>query len=350
MAATVAFVDGYDHYPSNINTAGYGLMSTYVQGFISGNGVSLATGLNGVGFCLQIDSTSVGGEIRRAWGVENAKISHGFAMKIRQLGSGNQAILRYLNNAGNSQFVLGLSELGMPYVTGEGGTILAYAPVILNINVRYFWEVYADLDAGTFVLKIQGIERINLAGVDIRDSTGNVSACEWPAIGTFSGGDGAVTKCSFDDQILIYDEIYPIGEIEVFTSNVASDTADSDWVPLSGSDNYAMVDEARVDGDTTYNTSNTPGDLDLFDFPDLAFVPDYVVCFSVVNCAKKEASSTRTIKGAAKVNGTIYYGADYNLSNDWTYDYYHSLKSPDTLLEWTFAEINGTQTGYELVL
>lgn len=146
--------------------------------------------------------------------------------------------------------------------------------------------------------------------------------------------------------------------ITTITSGTFRPSADGDVIeltPKTGVDNYAMVDEATFDGDTTYNGYSAVGGdwtkKDLYHIPNHttetgAITKITVVCKS--RCVYRvsidgEYRQTPTIK----IGGVIYYG-DYGilpLMNNYVTQAHTWTQNPNTSAAWTWANIDDLQIG-----
>lgn len=126
-----------------------------------------------------------------------------------------------------------------------------------------------------------------------------------------------------------------------------ADTATADWTPNTGSDHYAMVDEAPPDDDTTRLKADGPGLTDIFNFSTVAVPsPDWSVRAAVVvaYARKTDANFDSTLRLVQEYDGTVQesdarqLGISYN--NVWG-----RWEAPPGLETWTEARINQAQFG-----
>ena len=125
----------------------------------------------------------------------------------------------------------------------------------------YYLEIEAVIHGSTGSVKVckNGVQVISATGVNTKgQSQDGVSTLRLRMPGTT-----AWAACNVDD-VYVADAATRLGDSRVITLVPDGDTGDKDWSPSSGEDNYAMVDEEQVDGDTSYVASSTPGDLDFY--------------------------------------------------------------------------------------
>lgn len=120
----------------------------------------------------------------------------------------------------------------------------------------------------------------------------------------------------------------------------------SDWTPLTGTDNWAMIDEPQADGDTTYNHTETLNAKDIFGFAD-GEVPEAVIAVGFVSWHRKEDSATRRWRHVLRVDGTDFNGDDVFASDTYGRRIDFWMQNPDTVADWDPADLAGIQGGYE---
>jgi hypothetical protein len=127
------------------------------------------------------------------------------------------------------------------------------------------------------------------------------------------------------------------------------DTASKDWTPSSGTDHYAMVDEAGPDNDTTYIEANVAGYKDLFDYGALSRITSGINGIQInsdVRCTDSnqfnllqvaKSGSTESDGTAVAVNSTSFKTKARILEQD-----------PSTLAAWTASAVNAAQFGVKV--
>ena len=126
-----------------------------------------------------------------------------------------------------------------------------------------------------------------------------------------------------------------------------SDTATADWTPNTGSDHFAMADEAPPDDDTTRLKADGPGLTDIFNFSTVAVPsPDWSVRAAIVTAyaRKTDANFDSTLRLVQEYDGVVQesderqLGISYN--NVWA-----RWETPPGEETWTEARINQAQFG-----
>lgn len=152
-------------------------------------------------------------------------------------------------------------------------------------------KIYSHASAGTVQIRINGGLVIDASGLN---TTGG-------DITSILIGNSRTANVYFDN-IFIADDW--CGELKSYLVKPSSDVV-SDFTPSAGSDNYAMVDDAAQDGDTTYVEADTVGHADLYGYED---VPTDITikAVSIVTVAKKTDAGDRAIKHIARQDAVDY--------------------------------------------
>lgn len=206
--------------------------------------------------------------------------------------------------------------------------------------------------AGTIELDLNGVNLISLTSQD----TNNAGAVPEIDNVEIEGSTGSLTI----DDFYIIDTVGTapqndlLGDTGVWTILPIGDGTTNDWAvlePSTPTTSFDKVDDPTPDDDVTYVASDISAALELFD---MATVPDpggTSAIFSVqLNMyARKDATTTRLIKGKARVNSTNFDGANQPIVS--AYDYYHELwdDDPDTAVQWIESGINAAEFGVEIV-
>ncbi|PSJ50518.1 hypothetical protein C7I85_30010 [Mesorhizobium soli] len=136
--------------------------------------------------------------------------------------------------------------------------------------------------------------------------------------------------------------------IDTLRPNAAGDSAALQR--FGAATNWQAVAETAADGDTSYVYSGTSGNVDLYNFADLATTPSAITAVIVNNHVRAEGAGTINVRAKAKrststangdtieIAGTAYR----NIQQAFTTD-------PSTSAAWTAAGVNAAQIGLEVV-
>lgn len=246
------------------------------------------------------------------------------------------------------------------FYPGSGGTISVYrstnvllatsAPGVIRAGWNYYEaKVLIHPSAGTVYLRINGNVVFNLTGLNTQ---GWATDATWAWVKwSFPGG-------SLDDVYIcdgsgsVNNDV--LGECRVIALLPVTDAVDpgthADFACSTGTDHGAMVDEWDSNEDTDYVTSDTPGDMDSWNYPALGYTGDIKgVQLSIF--AKKNDSGTRAIRGLARPASTDYFSpADGYLNT--TYLYWMTVweLNPEDSAAWEVADVDGAEFGVKVTV
>lgn len=159
---------------------------------------------------------------------------------------------------------------------------------------------------------------------------------------------GAGSNATFSD-LYVADTL--LGPQRVSTLMPSGDGALSQWTPLSGTTHFNLVNEQPPDGDTSYVSSSTPGNIDLYTFPGLAYTPANVFGAQVSFYARKDDVAARQIAAEVRSGGANFVGSTLPVLTTSYIDSYLQCFNTDpfTGLAWTPTGINAAQFGVNLI-
>lgn len=170
-----------------------------------------------------------------------------------------------------------------------------------------------------------------------------------PIMGVFWQGNTFITTTDGT----IYKAQINLSTTEKVPSGAGSVTQ---WTPLSAT-NFSNVDEGigATDGDTSYVSSSTIGQIDTYAMTNYSFTDPNVPFGSVYNQLYLRRTSTGgttpVMRGVCRISGVNYFTAmDSAIDNDTAY-HLHTFfwnVNPATGLQWTWTAIDAAEFGYEL--
>ena len=350
MVLTVGVVDGFDHYPSSISgTGGFGT----VWQLVGAGGTatpSFTTGYRGRGKRLEMSEglLSDAGVMRTV--PPSKQISMHIASQFAHFDTTQGREWLSFRNASNAEIFTLYTLPTQKLALYQAGVFVGQTAQIISLNVAHRFNLAVDITSPSscdIQMWVDGDPNkgFHLSGVDAVNSTANVELIRLSQGGYGASADGG-NDHGFDDFVYCYGAATNIGELEVITNGPTSDTQ-KQWIPLTGTDNYAMVDEIPPNLDTDYNSSSVVGNIDLQKFPALPTAVDSIFCLSQIFCARKEEAGTRGFAAVMKGTGANVIGPTQNVATTYDYFYQHYLQNPDTLAAWLAAERTAASFGYE---
>lgn len=258
-------------------------------------------------------------------------------------------------DSGTTQVSVDLTNAGQVKIK-RAGVLLATAGFSIPTATYVYLEakvVIATGTGGSVVLRLNG-GSLNGGSTSTHtslntSSTGNAFAGA-VRIGSVSNGDSNASM-RFDD-VYIADTTGSfnndfIGDVRIYAV-FADGAGDSTQLALTGAaTNWQAVSENPPDSDTSYVSSSTVTDKDLYNFatvPAASVIPAVVVWLR----ARKDDAGTRSVRGLAKLSGTeVDSGADAALNT--TYTFHGELFERDPATNaWTGTNFNSSQFGVKV--
>lgn len=329
---------------------GFDGKTAQLAGLYSGtsNQATYVTGRFSPGFALYgVNSGSTWDEYVRTIGTTTTLYT-GFAFFLGQSANGFESSLLNLYSGGSVVLQLRVngSNLALP------GQLRVYTTAQLGITSTgvpapwHFIEMKVVCGTGTsgsVIVRQNGVETLNLTGVN----TGSASVDK---IGLRLGSATNTAGCSHTvDDWYVCDQFGSInnnfmGDIRVVNLVPTGAGTTTQLTPSTGA-NWDCVNEVPP-VTTDYVSSATPGNYDLYAYSDLA----YADIRGVKVTALAVASDAGAIKGRNRVYSatTSQYGADNTLGA--TAQGFADIieKDPNTSSQWTTANLNAAQFGWEV--
>lgn len=367
----VVFFDGFNSYqagvsltsPSDMVDNGWGVVgwsgSRIVTGGRYGTGARcFSVGSRVYTAAVQLDT----GYLSRSYTAQS-KASCGFAM--RNLNSTvrdtNGSLMTFLSGTNiNANFGIGYYPRRNYYYIyfNKTGFTTTYSTPIKNFNFAdwHFYEFEMDFSQTGFAkVYVDGSLVLTVNG-DMRSLSTNLSTSDnlrfYP---TFRQSVYYyVDDCLFDDFYLT-DTDQRLGDVNIITLRPSADTAQKQWVPSTGSSNYAMINSVQYSQTPTqYVTTNSVAN-DYYEFDDLptsgigvtgpikAIRPNSY--FSKTSIGDTQTSQIMKV-GTTPIVGIATRPLEANMSFISTESY---SVNPVTSSNWTRAEINSLTVGLSSV-
>lgn len=349
---TVVYVDGFDMY--NGAQANIGLASRYSLSVAQYAPSATTPFTNGQSMRIAGDVQFSVGNCIRSVGQNLVTSCVGFYFKGDNINSNStrsSAAMLYLwdQNANAPQLGLQLLSSGIWVINrySATGTITAEmcrTTVGILGSTWYHMALVTTIDdtVGTVELWIDGVLAASATGLD----TKNTANAFWNQIYWYNFTLGA--SFTYIDDFYITDQASFLGIRRVETLRPSADTAQKQWTPNSGTANFSRVNEATVDGDTSYVSTTTVGFKDLYDFSDLSSNPALIDAVQVTAFPRKTDATARTLCNSVKSGSTNSDGTAYALN----VGYLHSPRlmnlNPDGSVAWTYSAVNALQGGPKL--
>lgn len=219
--------------------------------------------------------------------------------------------------------------------------------VSVSLSEYTFMEVYAYIHdtLGEISVFLNGAEVVTLTALDTRSSTTSLLVDRID----FRPGSGAGSECGpwyFGSCDAKTDRK---GPIQGFLLLPSADTADDDFIPSSGTDAFAMIDDAPDDDDVTYIKSNVNGDKSVFDLTNLtAGTFGAIIGAKAFVIVRAEDYTDHKFKLGLKSGAVYLYDVDAYPTLAYNMRTVVTGVDPNTSAAWTGTNLNAAQVSLEL--
>ena len=145
-----------------------------------------------------------------------------------------------------------------------------------------------------------------------------------------------------------------LGDVRVdalFPTADGTTTTFATTFPASPTTHWDKVDEISPDGDTSYNESSTPGELDLVTLANLPAISGggSVKGIQINIVSRKDDAGARSIREVTRTAATNYTGDTVALATGYTTQEAVRQINPNTGVLWTEAAVDAIEVGYEVI-
>jgi hypothetical protein len=360
---SLLFIDSFDHYATADLTEKWTATGATGGGTVaigSGNGRHSSHG-------LRVGQTNVGSAetfyVQKVLAPSDATVILGVAVLVptATVGSLGRMPIAFVRDGSTTQISLNLnSDFTLTVMRGphDAGTALGTttAPIPAGSFTYVELQVLIHPSAGTVAVRINGAAVLSLTGQNTRAS----GTSTWTSIG-LGVFDSVINTTSSTTTTIDYDDLYVLdgagaaplngflGDCRIDVRFPTGAGATTGWTPNTGA-NWAAVDDAAPDDDTTYTSAPAAGVTDTFVVQDAPVAGAAI--YGVQHCvsAKKTDSGAATIAPVIRHGGTDYPGADQSPSTAYTVLLQIAALNPGTAAAWTEAGFNAAEFGYRRTL
>lgn len=336
----IAILDGFEDYPGRAD-AGIGLISEWWGSNATGNSqLSLVAGRVGG------QAVRFRGSVFLAKPIPASTEVAGF-FAIRRITNAGSNVLVLANGATYVQHIrFAYDADGVLTVYGPTDVVLGFIDFALPFNTWASIAYAAKIDdtLGSVTIWINGEKKLEVTNVDTKaNAVANVDRIRFTSNAGLATDGFDLDDVRVDNATLVQ---IPEGRFAVVAA-IADVT--SDFTPLSGADNFAMVDDTTCDADVSYNVSNTVGHKDKFSVAELPFNPDVIYAVQLSMASRKEDVATRRMQMFLESGAATTTGPDKFETTDYTFQRLIMTDNPDTATPFTKATLASVMIGYELI-
>jgi hypothetical protein len=370
---SLIWMEGFDHEAGTTDLQNGIIVPTMRPGVAAGSGQTFNAALSNSGTRWDVGAylTATGGGSYIEIGgfvipFSSATFTQGYFGCALQIPSGGVAYFSFYDIAnGIEQISISIFSTGSFSVYRGGisnvnysGQTPLFSGFITNFSVNWnYIEMYLLVDpaSGAFTLMCNGRQIATQTGLNTSNNINSANNQTVPASGVFSGmGCGALNSVAvgFDDMYFNdttgsapYNTF--LGDVRIQTAKVNGSGTYAQFTPLTGT-NWSQVSDSVVDGDASYNYSNTIGQKDTF-VTTGGYINSTVFGVQIVAYARKDDAINRQLANYIISNGTEVAGSSNYLASSYAYNKDVFVTDPHTSAPWTAGGVNSLEIGYKLI-
>lgn len=337
MATTLALIEGFDTYGAASQLAALPGVAFTVSGWSVTQTGRLA------GYSVRGPSNTSAPLVYDADRLTSTSVTDTYFLMcgIKPLLTSAQRRFRFMDSSDVPHVDIEISATGEFKVKNGDGTLLATSAAGLVLSDEWGTleiKVTVNDTTGLIGVKWNGVQVINVTGSD-----------------TQNGGTAEIAKVEFTPDGYLDDVVGFIGATsdgfpgprKVVVKRPATDSA-VQFARSGGSINATQVDDPTPDGDTTYNSSSTATEQDLFNMQTVTET-GAIDGVREILVAKKTDIGTRKLKTVQDdgVSSQVLSADEKDLTTDYkAFDNMTVAKPAGGA--WSAGDINGCDFGYEL--
>lgn len=353
---SILWMDGFEHYGNG--TTGRDNMTLY-GAYASSSGVTSTTYARTGTYSYRLGNGD-NLQFRRTFGTTKSSVGYGCAFYCPTLPTNNNSVLlaTFLNNAGISLISIMVNPTGFIEVwnasTSTSGSQQAITTSqVVQPGTWHHFECFFTPNGSSSSIEVR-VDEITVIDdpsivIGLDNGTGATSTETSSVRATFAS---VLSYSFYVDDIYAWDTSGSynndfLGDKRVATLFPNGDTAEADWTPNSGATGYTQIDELSPDGDTSYVTSSTAGDISEYDFEAMPSNAIGITGVQIYTLARK------TDAGACDIRTDIVSGSYSSSGETQTCTTAYTTKlntfetDPNTGALWTRAAVDAAKIRLE---
>jgi hypothetical protein len=330
---TILWMDGFDLY-NNITDFG----ANYSVGAIVS--FSTTTGRFGGG---AIFTNNYG--VSRAT-TANSEIWLSFAMQPTSYASNVDQIICGFGSAGGVEGTITYNGFTgtLKSWRGNRSTQLSTQSLIMTVSTWHWFDVRWKMHASTGEVEvwIDDVQQISLTSQNTIQNSGQTQVSTILLQDTV----GIVALPGYIDDVFIYTPGSRLGDSRIETLVPTSDAGTNQATPSTGTNHWAVVDEAQFNTSDYLTMANTSGNREIFGHGSLSGTPTTVHGVVVKLMSQKSDAGAFSLAPLVVSSGTEADGSGQSLSTSWSQQYSLFVTDPHTSAAWTYSAVNSASIGY----
>lgn len=337
------FADGFDHYGTSPNGGRDAMLAGAWAEITSSSAgsfqVSTSQARTGA-YSLNANVSGGTGSAfaRRVFGANLLTFGIAFGVYLLQIpGANNGAGMTFRNPSNGTIFALNwMSDGSIGIKSGDhNGTVIAQSDPVITAQTWNHVEIRFAIDTtvGSIEVRLNGQPVINQTDMNL----GSTAVAGF----TFNRfvSNPSNTTAFFIDDLVVWDSTGAymndfIGPCRVENLLATADTAQADWSVTGAADGYAAINEVPPDGDDSYISAGTAGDISEFEFGTLSPETDIIRGVYVATMARIDEAGSGNLQVSLVSDNEVALGADNALTTAYTYRGDVFMVDPNTDEPW----------------
>ncbi len=347
---SLILAEGFDVYGHNGNEAWPADSRWTNYTGASNNEIAAASGRGGGG-AIRMGSNLVSvpfyGFAKVALGGDYSTLFAGFAFSCTPGAEGYYPFLSFRYGVNIQTCLYVASTCAIEVYDTTAGSLLGSSAVSVVTTGYQYWEVkvYCHASAGTVEIYIDGVQVLNLSGLDTQTyGSGGITHAQWFNV--------AAAGSAYIDDLVIYDDQGAtfndfVGDLAVIGHLPEADGADTDWTSTEGTQ-YGAVDNVGSGYGTNHIESSVDGHQDCFTVTSSGSYPS-ILGVEVSAHGYNSGGGTAKVTPYTRIGGVVYYGDELTMSAGSTDKRSYVWEAnPATGTLWAKAAVTAAEFGFEV--
>ena len=298
-------------------------------------------------------TTAVGSIVKT--GVFPLELWSGFAFQSSDTRNSDCPLILFVSSGGTDSGVEGSVTINcstnqLRVWRGFASTLLGSAAVTICDGGWHWLDFHFKYDAtgGVMEVWIDGVQVINVTGANTQRNSGQSNL-----VSVNLGSYSVNTATANIDDWVISDTTGSTNNGRVTDSRVETLTPVSDATPndgtlSSGSNHYAMVNEAHWDTTSTTTMTNTSGQEELFGIGSLSSTPVSISGVQITYVAENTDAGAASLETTISSSASTASGSSTALTSSWQRNADIYEQDPHTSAAWVGSAVNALKVGFKV--
>lgn len=211
----------------------------------------------------------------------------------------------------------------------------------------HWLDVHYKMDgsAGVFEIWLDDVQLLDLTAQNTIQNGGETTiiALTWGDINS-----GSTAEFTIDDIIISDNTLGRVGDSRIVTLEPTSDATPNQGTPSTGTNHYAVVDEAGWNTSDYLTMPNTSGDKENFGFASLSGTPTTIYGVGIVLISQKSDAGAFSLEPYVTSNSVEADGGSTNPLTSWSLQTAFFETDPNTSAAWNAAGVNAMTGGFKV--